>query len=459
MRRSTIFLLAGSAILLLAVLGTELLIPLSGVPGAVVDSPEEPVIVSDVFRHNEVGQGFRATRDGLCRIDLRLRPVLGACHVVFRLRSEGGAWEGHIPCPAEETAWYTIRFPRLPHSAGETYHWTVRLTDPDSGAVAGVVATAENVVPGSTLVINGQTTAVDAVFTPHYCTYGGVGRLALAWANQRRLDLTAWLAQEHDVVTPRGLLWAVGAMAVLVVVLLIAPAREEPVRLRLARDLPRAERRRIGRAALAGAGLALCLGLLVAFMIQIRLVRRTAGRLVRSPASPTPPTGDVWVAYDFIANLRSPQTAVDTPEDHFIAPGWLEIATETAVDRRPALMMHPPSHVYYTVDVPPNARLHAAATMDPAVWDPEMGDGVLFIVRVVADGVEETIFYREIDPKNDPADRRWHDVDVDLSPYAEHRVTFALITYPMESNEWDWAAWGMPVILTPHSPQSPPEGP
>jgi hypothetical protein len=97
-------------------------------------------------------------------------------------------------------------------------------------------------------------------------------------------------------------------------------------------------------------------------------------------------------------------------------------------------------------------HLHASAALNPEVWQSGRGDGVLLVVRTIVDGTEETVYYNEIDPKNRPEDRRWHDFDVDLSPYAGQTITLVFITYPLDTNEWDWAGWGMPLLLAPSQP-------
>ena len=186
-------------------------------------------------------------------------------------------------------------------------------------------------------------------------------------------------------------------------------------------------------------------GTVVLLGVQARLWAPAAARLGIVDESPIGLDGGSIAVYDFISNLHASETVVDAPEDWYVVAGWLDLNS----DHRPVLQMHPPSSVLYTVEVPPQARLYAAAALSPEVWLPERGDGVLFIVRVVVDGVEETIYYQEIDPKNRPEDRRWHDFDVDLSAYAGQTITLLFMTYPLDTNEWDQAAWAMPLLMAP----------
>jgi hypothetical protein len=53
-----------------------------------------------------------------------------------------------------------------------------------------------------------------------------------------------------------------------------------------------------------------------------------------------------------------------------------------------------------------------------------------------------TLFSRWLDPRNNPADRRWVDEAVDLSPYLGQTVTLHLRTLPGANSAADWSGWG-----------------
>ena len=163
--------------------------------------------------------------------------------------------------------------------------------------------------------------------------------------------------------------------------------------------------------------------MLLMFM-QTRILSWPSVRLRAIEAQPPQKIEGALIAYDFIANLATDKTTLDTPESWYIKPDWLALNG----DPRPVLRMQAPSAIYYTIHVPKNAWLHAAAAMDPEVWSPDHGDGVLFIARTIVDGVEKTVFYQGIDSKNRPEDRRWQDFDVDLSSYAGQTITILFIT-------------------------------
>ena len=107
------------------------------------------------------------------------------------------------------------------------------------------------------------------------------------------------------------------------------------------------------------------------------------------------------------------------------------------------LFQHPPSSLSYTFTPSAESRfLVFRLALDPAVWSPDGGDGVLFEASLVEGETSETIFSRWVDPKNNPEDRRWVDGSVDLGPYLGQPITLELSTSPGESSAADWAGWG-----------------
>ncbi|MCM2269692.1 MAG: hypothetical protein NDJ75_06290 [Thermoanaerobaculia bacterium] len=120
---------------------------------------------------------------------------------------------------------------------------------------------------------------------------------------------------------------------------------------------------------------------------------------------------------------------------------WHEtIAGET----REVLFMHPPARVEFprtrmTLD----ARLEISFGLVERVWT-EAGDGVDFVVSARDDkGVERRLFSAYLDPKHEPADRRWVDAVVLLGTYAGREASLILETGPGPDGDltYDWAAW------------------
>ncbi|MFC2031313.1 glycosyltransferase family 39 protein [Chloroflexota bacterium] len=118
---------------------------------------------------------------------------------------------------------------------------------------------------------------------------------------------------------------------------------------------------------------------------------------------------------------------------------------------RATLLLHPPFRLAYAAKVPRNARLRFGIALSPEVWRLGKGDGVQFDLGL-EDGTNTfRLFSEYIDPKNIPADRKWHDQEVDLSMWAGQTVTLTLMTGPGPNGnaDFDWAGWGAPRIVQP----------
>lgn len=113
------------------------------------------------------------------------------------------------------------------------------------------------------------------------------------------------------------------------------------------------------------------------------------------------------------------------------------------------LFQHPISRIEYALQVPPDARLAFSMALAPEVWRADWGDGVQFEVYLAGMDGEWALWSEYIDPKNDPADRRWHDRELDLGPWAGQAVTLTLVTTPgpAADDRYDWAGWGTPRIV------------
>jgi hypothetical protein len=89
--------------------------------------------------------------------------------------------------------------------------------------------------------------------------------------------------------------------------------------------------------------------------------------------------------------------------------------------------------------------------MAPEVWRVGRGDGAQFDLYLERAGAEAHLFAEYIDPKNLPVDRRWHDGEIDLSPWAGQAITITFATGPGPNgnSDYDWAGWGEPTIVQP----------
>jgi hypothetical protein len=100
--------------------------------------------------------------------------------------------------------------------------------------------------------------------------------------------------------------------------------------------------------------------------------------------------------------------------------------------------------------------LQASLTLDPAVWNTEVGDGVRFVAVVTPLGSDgqattaatKTVIDREVNPRANREDRRWLPVEADLSPWGGQTVRLTLQTLPRDDLNYDWAGWGNPIVAT-----------
>jgi hypothetical protein len=156
------------------------------------------------------------------------------------------------------------------------------------------------------------------------------------------------------------------------------------------------------------------------------------------------------VAYSFITHLPEGKRTSPFPEGEVIKPQMWTIGDLS----RPVLYQHPAfsgvSRLAYTVYVEHGNVLVFDVSTAPESWL-QPGDGVTFAIYVESDDGAHQLFSTYIDPKHNPADRRWHPFTIDLSEYAGQKVTiiFETGTGPAGDYRYDWAGWGEPRIVKP----------
>jgi len=94
--------------------------------------------------------------------------------------------------------------------------------------------------------------------------------------------------------------------------------------------------------------------------------------------------------------------------------------------------------------------LSFAVATAPESWE-QPGNGVQFDIYIDDEHTQWHPFSEYIDPKNIPAHRKWHDREIDLSPWAGQTITLTFATGPGPSgdSDYDWAGWGEPRIVQP----------
>jgi len=116
---------------------------------------------------------------------------------------------------------------------------------------------------------------------------------------------------------------------------------------------------------------------------------------------------------------------------------------------KPVQFQHPTSKIEHNTYIQPNTKLRFSIALDPEVWSPEKGDGVLFGVYIVKNETEKKVFSRYIDPKNNFTERKWNDFEIDLSSYSNENLTMLFVTSGGAKNDtrYDWAWWGEPKLV------------
>jgi hypothetical protein len=125
-------------------------------------------------------------------------------------------------------------------------------------------------------------------------------------------------------------------------------------------------------------------------------------------------------------------------------------------DSRQILFQHPPSTiVYHQVSIPDRSALSLGIGLDPQVWSPQMGDGIEFKVLVQPSATHPVqVFDQYLDPKHEPADRRWLDTRIDLGRFAGKTVDIHFVTLPGSAGneDYDWGGWSTPVLIAAQAP-------
>ena len=117
-----------------------------------------------------------------------------------------------------------------------------------------------------------------------------------------------------------------------------------------------------------------------------------------------------------------------------------------------AIEAEPPSRITWKVRIPEDAWLRVNVGLKPEAWTAE-GDGVLFFVGVSDGRTFDKLFEQVVNPFNQPGDRKWISVMVDLSSYAGEEVELHFNTRnsadrkPHDPRN-DFAVWGAPEIIS-----------
>ncbi|MBT9171297.1 MAG: hypothetical protein DDT18_01670 [Actinobacteria bacterium] len=169
----------------------------------------------------------------------------------------------------------------------------------------------------------------------------------------------------------------------------------------------------------------------------------------------------------FVDQLEEAQVQADQPE--MVKPGNWHFQEHHI----PMILTSPNSTISFRTRLPDfPAQLIFYLSTDPATWNEEEGDGVIY--RILLQPVEEEspqeegnpgegqtdldqvekvgkteIFVQHIDPINNQADRRWYRQMEDLSPWVGQEVILTLVTEAGANDQNDSPGWGNPMIVPP----------
>lgn len=131
---------------------------------------------------------------------------------------------------------------------------------------------------------------------------------------------------------------------------------------------------------------------------------------------------------------------IHTPQKDFVSEGVCDING----DVRPSVFAHPPASITIQTTIPEEASLVFSYAMDPVTYD-KQGDGVCFTITCNGDEV----FHETLHSKQHEKDRGWHQASVDLSSYANQKVSLVWKTtaHPNEEIDFTTACWAEPKIV------------
>ena len=177
-----------------------------------------------------------------------------------------------------------------------------------------------------------------------------------------------------------------------------------------------------------------------------------------------------FLSFDFLDNLKGAHLRGSK-----VMTEIKQVSVDIGGTKKDALLQLPPSSLSFRMQLPHGrCRLKTALGVMPSSWD-KSGDGILG--KVLIDDIllenlfhvtgsiglgqrrqffkpktfffePRTYFIQFIDPKNNLAERKWHEVSLDLSTFAGKVVdiTFESSGGPKDDERNDEALWAHPVI-------------
>ena len=155
-------------------------------------------------------------------------------------------------------------------------------------------------------------------------------------------------------------------------------------------------------------------------------------------------TGQVAIERDyfFLAHLHEAEISAEEPR--FVREVWLSIDGE----HRNAIFAHADSTITFRdVSVREGAHLSFAIGIRGLKRQSTKSDGVDFSIQIRPDGATpKRVFFRTLDPRRNPSDRKWLNIDLDLSSFPEGAADFIFRTVKRANAAHDHSVWANPVL-------------
>ena len=146
--------------------------------------------------------------------------------------------------------------------------------------------------------------------------------------------------------------------------------------------------------------------------------------------------------YNFLTSLE--EAHINTEDSRYVYTAAPRI---DSVERK-SVCSHPFSELRYGLKLREASRLRFGIGMDPSVWDPAMGGGVIFRVELRSGLRRQKIFEKALDPKRLEDDRHWFNEELDLSKWGGKRVKLYFSTHAAgRSNEYCSSYWAEPHLV------------
>lgn len=142
--------------------------------------------------------------------------------------------------------------------------------------------------------------------------------------------------------------------------------------------------------------------------------------------------------FDFLVNLD--KAMIDNP-----AKVWISTFGDY-YDMEVVMVEEPSCKVTYKVNLERNTLLKTGVGLGPYVHSSTRDHGVEFRVELSSGDEKKVLFSKATDPKENPKDRRWYDVKIDLSPFRGKEVEISFITEGLPFYGYSPAGWKRPYL-------------